>query len=1141
MIRIFNWQNRQCITVLTGHNHYVMSARFHPKEDLVVSASLDQTVRVWDISSLRSQQTSAPQRAPEQESAAAASLRLAQQELFGGGGGSLKFPPLEGHERGVNWAAFHPTLQLIVSAADDRTVKLWRMNDTKAWEVDTLRGHFNNVSCVLFHPRQDLILSNSEDKTVRVWDMAKRTCLHTFRREHDRFWIIAAHPEQNVFAAGHDSGVLVFKLERERPAYALHKGKRQAVLFVIKDRHLRSLDLETGKDTPLLAVRKPSTSWHCVAVAYNSSENAVLLQSRTEEGGSYELYKLPTTSVVSQSADETAQCKRGLGSDAVWVGRNKFAVLERGGALVVRTSENEVVKRYNAPPGTLGLLAASSGRVICRTDEGAVLLDFSRPTGEEAIAKVNQAHCRSAVWGGRKEAPVVALLGKHSIVLCTRELQQLCSVQETVKVKSAAWDESSGMLVYTTVNHIKYLLPNGDAGIVRTLDSTMYLVHVKGNRCHLLDRECKLKTLAVDITECYFKMALFNQSFDTVLRMVREANLIGNSIVGYLQKKGHPDVALHFVKDPQVRFNLALQCGELDVALAAARQLEDKTAWASLAQAALAVGDYATAELGLTRSGDTAALATLALCAGRRGVLGRLATSTAASGDVMATFHSNVLRGDVAGMASQLERAQLSQLAFVCYASHGLSDDAARLAAQLQERNIPLPVRPVPPELAKAPNVAPVLVEAEPGFVWPKLAGGPRSALDAALASQKSAGLLAAAEAAGGGAGGEDMGDWGGDDLVLPGSERPATSLLDDDGLGGEKVAVGEEEGGGWGDLDLDSVLVPGPEEKAASASKGGASSSKDFFVAPPPGESKPASWVRLSRLPCDAAAAGDWTALRDQLASQVGVTNIAPLKPYALAVYRGARLTVDGVSAIPGFTPPLVTYLLRGTDGKLPLICITLASLVPQLQEAYAAMSAGKFSTAKTLFLSLMHALLFIVVDTRDGEAEALELLAICREYLTGILLETTRKEEKDGSRAACLAAYFSHCKLQPKHTVFVLRTAMKASLDIKNYLTASSFARRILDLAPSGQFADAAKQVVQFSEKTPSDAVKLAYDERNPFVTCCESLTPIYKGTESTSCPYCKAKYKVEYKNKNLICKICQIATVGGTGTGMVISNFK
>lgn len=34
---------------MTGHNHYVMCAQFHPKDaDLVVSASLDQTVRVWD-------------------------------------------------------------------------------------------------------------------------------------------------------------------------------------------------------------------------------------------------------------------------------------------------------------------------------------------------------------------------------------------------------------------------------------------------------------------------------------------------------------------------------------------------------------------------------------------------------------------------------------------------------------------------------------------------------------------------------------------------------------------------------------------------------------------------------------------------------------------------------------------------------------------------------------------------------------------------------------------------------------------------------------------------------------------------------------------------------------------------------------
>lgn len=72
----------------------------------------------------------------------------------------------------------------------------------QAWEVDTCRGHYNNVSCVLFHPKQELILSNSEDKSIRVWDLTKRTCLNTFRREHDRFWVMAAHPTLGLFAAG---------------------------------------------------------------------------------------------------------------------------------------------------------------------------------------------------------------------------------------------------------------------------------------------------------------------------------------------------------------------------------------------------------------------------------------------------------------------------------------------------------------------------------------------------------------------------------------------------------------------------------------------------------------------------------------------------------------------------------------------------------------------------------------------------------------------------------------------------------------------------------------------------------------------------------------------------------------------------
>src|SRR3954468_5000841 len=113
---------------MTGHNHYTMCAQFHPKEDLVVSASLDQSVRVWDISGLRKKHSAPTSMTFEDQMSRG---NQAQADMFGNTDAVVKFV-LEGHDRGVNWVAFHPTMPLIVSAGDDRLIKLWRMSETKA-------------------------------------------------------------------------------------------------------------------------------------------------------------------------------------------------------------------------------------------------------------------------------------------------------------------------------------------------------------------------------------------------------------------------------------------------------------------------------------------------------------------------------------------------------------------------------------------------------------------------------------------------------------------------------------------------------------------------------------------------------------------------------------------------------------------------------------------------------------------------------------------------------------------------------------------------------------------------------------------------------------------------------------------------
>lgn len=554
-IRIWNWQSRTCIAILTGHNHYIMSAQFHPKEDYVVSASMDQTVRVWDISGesasfepdlgatngtetrtlagLRKKSTTAAPLSFEEQIQRA---NAGQADLFGNTDAVVKYV-LEGHDRGVNWATFHPTLPLIVSCGDDRQIKLWRMSETKAWEVDTCRGHFNNVSQVLFHPKHELIISDSEDKTIRVWDMTKRTAVQTFRRENDRFWVLTAHPRLNLFAAGHDSGLIVFKLDRERPAFSIHGN----TLFYVRDKYVRAHDFATGTDTSVVSVRRLGTQYQQPrTLSYNPAEKAVIVTSPSDNG-LYELVRLPhdLSGHTGEVRDSASDGKRGTGQAALFVARNRLAVLDRTAQQIeIRDLDNTVTKTIKCPvPGVTDMFFGGTASLLLSTATSVVLYDIQQ---QKIINEIATPLVKYVVWNA--DNSMVALLSKHTIVLCSKTLANANLIHETIRIKSAAWDDA-GVLLYSTLNHIKYALLNGDNGIIKTLEQPVYLTRVKGKTLHVLTRDARVETLAIDPTEYRFKLALVRKNYDEVLHIIKTSNLVGQSIIAYLQKKGFPEVS----------------------------------------------------------------------------------------------------------------------------------------------------------------------------------------------------------------------------------------------------------------------------------------------------------------------------------------------------------------------------------------------------------------------------------------------------------------------------------------------------------------------------------------------------------------------------------------------------------------------
>ena len=284
-----------------------------------------------------------------------------------------------------------------------------------------------------------------------MWDLNKRTSVQSFKRENDRFWVIAAHPEINLFAAGHDNGVMVFKLERERPASAVYQNQ---LFYITKDKHVRSYDFSKNIESPsMLSLKKLGSPWTPPrSLSYNPAERAILVTSPADNG-TYELIRLPRD---ASGALEPTDTKRGSGTSAVFVARNRFAIFNQPTQQVdIKDLANSTTKTIKPPPGTTDIFYGGTGCLFLVTLTAVTLYDIQQ---KKQLAELAVAGVKYVVWSG--DGLYAALLSKHNVTIVTKSLEQVSTLHETIRIKSATWD-SVGVLLYSTLNHIKYTLLNG--------------------------------------------------------------------------------------------------------------------------------------------------------------------------------------------------------------------------------------------------------------------------------------------------------------------------------------------------------------------------------------------------------------------------------------------------------------------------------------------------------------------------------------------------------------------------------------------------------------------------------------------------------------------------------------------------------
>lgn len=209
----------QAIRTLTGHQSWVVTLAFNPKVPVLVSGSLDDSIRVWNW------QTG--------------------QTLY----------TLAGHERGVNSVAISSGGQVLASCGDDAAVKVWNLGDRSL--LHTLKGHLRDATAVAIGIQGFVLASGSEDGSIKLWTLDRGNLVKSLNSSAMVKTVALAANDSLVISGGLDNTVRIWNLQTGTNIKILagHTNSinqvavsptEDLIASASKDRTLRLWDLKTG-------------------------------------------------------------------------------------------------------------------------------------------------------------------------------------------------------------------------------------------------------------------------------------------------------------------------------------------------------------------------------------------------------------------------------------------------------------------------------------------------------------------------------------------------------------------------------------------------------------------------------------------------------------------------------------------------------------------------------------------------------------------------------------------------------------------------------------------------------------------------------------------------------------------------------
>ena len=571
LIKLWDWENNwACTQIFEGHSHYVMQVVFNPKDtNTFASASLDRSIKVWSI-----------------------------------GQSSPNFT-LEGHEKGVNCVEYFGggDRPYLISGADDKLVKIWDFQ-TKSC-VQTLDGHAHNVSSVCFHPELPVIISGSEDGTLRIWHSLTYRLENTLNYGLERVWGIAVMKGSNSVSVGYDEGTVMFKIGREDPVASMDTSGK-----IIWAKHN---DVQTANVKSLPAEYEV--------------QDGDRLPLAIKDLGSCDLY--PQSRFVTVCGDGeyviyTALAWRnksfGAALDFGWsVDSSEFAVRESPSKIRIfnQFKEKTTFRPHFAAEGLYGgvLLGLRSTDFICFYD-----------WAESRVIRRIDVSVKDVWWSESGEFVAIASDSSFFILrynarvtaeaLQSGEVDESEGVEDAFEVlieigeviRTAVW--VGDCFIYNNADWRLNYCVGGEVTTIFHLDRPMYLLGYLAaqNRVYLIDKEFSVVSYTLSLSLIDYKTLILRGEVDAAEEVLPTIPLEQhNNIARFLESRGFMADALRVATDPDYRFELAIQLGDLGIARGVIdHELTTSVSnkWKQLGELAMSMGDICLASTCLMNAGD---------------------------------------------------------------------------------------------------------------------------------------------------------------------------------------------------------------------------------------------------------------------------------------------------------------------------------------------------------------------------------------------------------------------------------------------------------------------------------------------------------------------------------------------------------